>query len=53
MEQALTQLAVQILFADASGFDKMMWTIIFARETEIMDIYMTWIRISLEYLHLI
>ena len=28
MEQALTQLAVKILYGDSSGFDKMRWTII-------------------------
>ena len=28
MEQALTQLAVKILFDDSTGFDEMRWTII-------------------------
>ena len=28
MEQALTQLAVKILFDDSTGFDKMRWEII-------------------------
>ena len=28
VEQALTQLAVKILFGSSTGFDEMMWTII-------------------------
>ena len=36
MEQALTQLAVKILFGDSTGFDKMRWTF-FTREAEIID----------------
>ena len=28
MEQALTHLAVKILFGDSTGFDEMRWTII-------------------------
>ena len=29
MKQALTQLAVKILFDNATGFDEMRWTIIY------------------------
>ena len=30
--------AVKILFNDSTGFDEMRWTIVFARETKLMDI---------------
>ena len=45
MEQVITQLAVKILFGDHSGFYEMRRTII------LPILYITWIRIGLEYLH--
>ena len=53
MEQALTQLAVKILFDDSTGFDEMRWTIILPEKQKQCILYMTWIRINLECLHLI
>ena len=34
MEQALTQLAVKILFDDSTGFDEMRWSIILPDKQE-------------------
>ena len=51
MEQALTQLAVKILFDDSTGFDEMRWTIILQEKQKSWILYMTWIRISSEYLY--
>ena len=49
MEQALTQLAVKILFDDSTCFDEMMWTIILPEKQKSWILNMTWIRISSEY----
>ena len=54
MEQVITQLAVKILFDDYSGFYDMRRTIILPKKQKLYSIlymYMTWIRIGLEYSH--
>ena len=51
MEQALTQLAVKILFADSTGFDEMRWTIIVQEKQKSWIVYITWIRIISDYLY--
>ena len=56
MKQVNTQLAVKILFDDYSGFLCDEEDNYFTREADIIinivyDLYMTWIRVDLEYLH--
>ena len=51
MEQALTQLAVKILFTDSTGFEEIRWTIILQKKRKSWILYMTWIRFSSEYLY--
>ena len=46
MEQAITQLAVKILFDNSTGFDEIRWTIFYPA-----DMSMTLIMISSEKLH--
>ena len=46
MDQAVTQLAVKILFDASTRFDEMRWTIILLQK---QTLYMTWIGISLTF----
>ena len=52
MEQVITQLAVKILFDDSLGFDEMRRTIILPEKQKLSTLYVTWVRIRLEYLHM-
>ena len=52
MEQVITQLAFKILFDDSLGFDEMRRTIILPEKQKLSTLYLTWVRIRLEYLHM-